>query len=140
MVRMYVRKGSSLNSNERESQDMSIVWLSYSQPEAFLPTASNIFLVVPRSPAAQVPAPTRHRHSTQGHHSRFQRIEHASCQMPLPSARSQKACSISPAYACSVVHVYAKYGLRPAGQQSSVNRLDRSSGLTLLRIVAERSI
>jgi hypothetical protein len=36
-----------LISSERESQDIFILWPSYSQPEALLPTASNIFLCSP---------------------------------------------------------------------------------------------
>jgi hypothetical protein len=42
-----VSKGSSLNSSERASRDLSALWPSYSQPEALLPTASNIFLHSP---------------------------------------------------------------------------------------------
>jgi hypothetical protein len=40
-------RAPALKSSEHGSQDVSIVWLSYSQPEALLPTASNIFLCGP---------------------------------------------------------------------------------------------
>lgn len=38
---------SSLNPSERASRDLSALWPSYSQSEALLPTASNIFLYSP---------------------------------------------------------------------------------------------
>ena len=40
-------RAPALKSSEHGSRDISIVWLSYSPPEALLPTASNIFLCRP---------------------------------------------------------------------------------------------
>jgi hypothetical protein len=48
-------KGSRLNSSERGSRDIFILWPSYSQPEACLPTASIIFLCSPEIACCSFP-------------------------------------------------------------------------------------
>jgi hypothetical protein len=68
-------------SNEQESQDFPIVWLSYSQPEALLPTAkATSFCLVLRLPAA---------HSSTDRTLRFLSSVPASSKYWLPDAISQ---------------------------------------------------